>query len=173
MTEKGFDFPRLINDDFFESIKILLRERRFISALKLLLSFIDTMGFLEFEESETKNVFCEWLEAHVNLQAVGVSSLELWEYRNGLLHMSNLNSRKVNKGEVKPLIACVGLQDSDILPNPENEKLFRLEVLVHEVIEGIEHCIQCLSENSEFLPSFLERYDLVVSDHRVVSMRKS
>ena len=47
-TDEGFDFIKLINDDFFDSIKLLWNNRKFISALKLMLSTVDTIGFIEY-----------------------------------------------------------------------------------------------------------------------------
>ena len=34
LTETGFDLPRLINDDYLVAIKMLMNERKYVSALK-------------------------------------------------------------------------------------------------------------------------------------------
>ena len=43
-TEGGFDFPELINDDYFEAIHLLWNNRKYVSCLKLVFSTIDTFG---------------------------------------------------------------------------------------------------------------------------------
>lgn len=51
LTENGFDFPRLFNDDFFDAIRLAYNHRRYVSSLKLLVSFIDTAAYLEFGDT--------------------------------------------------------------------------------------------------------------------------
>lgn len=46
-TPEGFDVPRLINDDFFLAIKLLFNSGLYVSASKLLLSFIDSIAYVE------------------------------------------------------------------------------------------------------------------------------
>ena len=47
-TDEGFDFGKLIDDDFTDAMKLLWKHRKYISALKLLFIMIDTLGFVEF-----------------------------------------------------------------------------------------------------------------------------
>ncbi len=42
--------------------------------------------------------FSKWLAAYADLTPLGVTAKELWEFRNGLLHMINLSSRAVTAG---------------------------------------------------------------------------
>src|SRR5438270_13625772 len=97
MTPAGLDIPRLLNDDFFEAIRLLFNSRKFVSSLKLLLSFLDTIAFLDSGESGGPH-FQRWLDTYVDLSTVGATSQELWEHRNSLLHMTNLDSRRVLGG---------------------------------------------------------------------------
>jgi hypothetical protein len=46
-TKPGFDFHSLINDDFFQPVRILFQQRHFVSAAKLLLIAIDSIAFVE------------------------------------------------------------------------------------------------------------------------------
>jgi hypothetical protein len=41
---EGFDFGRLINDDYFLAIKLLFQNGRYVSAAKLLMSCVDTLA---------------------------------------------------------------------------------------------------------------------------------
>jgi hypothetical protein len=106
-TSQGFDLPSLINDDFIVPIRLLFEKKYYISASKLLLIFIDSIGYVEFGESEV-NPFKKWLTRYTDLSGVDVTPEELWEHRNSLLHMSNLDSRNIIKGKVKRLICYVG-----------------------------------------------------------------
>lgn len=96
-TDEGFDFTGLLNADFFEPIRILFRAEHYVSATKLLVVAIDSVAYVEFGDGE-RNPFVAWLYRYANLGPIGVTPEELWEQRNSLLHMSNLDSRKVKKG---------------------------------------------------------------------------
>ena len=62
MTAEGFNFPQLIEDDFFSAIRTLWHERKYISSIKLLVSAIDTWGFIEYGSSA--NCFVLWLDKY-------------------------------------------------------------------------------------------------------------
>ena len=62
LTDDGFDFARMLNDDFFQAIRLLFNHRYYVSAAKLLMTFIDTAGFVEFGDTG-KNTFVKWLNA--------------------------------------------------------------------------------------------------------------
>ena len=102
-TSRGFDFGQLIDDDFMDAMKILWNHEKYISALKLLFTMIDTLGFIEF--GPLPDCFGRWLDEYCDLDSLGVSSLELWELRNSLLHMSTLASRKVQRGRITRLLS--------------------------------------------------------------------
>ncbi|MBK6433825.1 hypothetical protein [Candidatus Amarolinea dominans] len=48
MTPDGFDLPKLMYDDYFSAIHILFNSGHYVSCMKLLVSFIDTLAFLEY-----------------------------------------------------------------------------------------------------------------------------
>ncbi len=77
-----FHFDQLINDDYFVAIKLLFNARHLASACKLLVSCIDTLAFIEF--GDERNNFASWLDDYVDLAPVGVTSTELWEFRNSI-----------------------------------------------------------------------------------------
>ena len=101
LTPDGFDMPRLLNDDFFLGIKLCWNHGRYVSTAKLLMSFLDTVAYLEY--GDTPRNFQRWLDSYANLAAIGVTSEELWEFRNSLLHMTTLDFRKVTAGHVRRL----------------------------------------------------------------------
>ena len=61
-TDDAIDLPRLINDDFFEPIRLLYQARHYVSATKLLLVFIDTAGYIEYGDGD-RNPFIAWLNS--------------------------------------------------------------------------------------------------------------
>lgn len=47
-TSNGFDMPKLLNDDYFNAIKLLFNSDYYVSCIKLIVSFIDTVSYIEF-----------------------------------------------------------------------------------------------------------------------------
>ena len=166
-TEVGLDFPRLINDDFFEAAKVLWQRGKYISALKLTFSAIDTLGFIEF--GDVDSCFINWLKGFCALEELGVTAVELWELRNSLLHMTNLESRKVQKGTVNGLVPVIIHPDADFPKEIDGLKcldLFRLMTVT--LPNGVGHWLKTYNEHREKFVSFVERYDKVVSESRLI-----
>ena len=107
-NDKGFDFSNLLNDDFFQPVRILFNAKHYVSATKLLVIAIDSVSFIEYGEIKV-NTFIKWLNVYSNIDELGITAEELWEHRNSLLHMSNLRSRKVAQGKVRALVSYVGV----------------------------------------------------------------
>lgn len=99
LIDEGFDFTALINDDFLDAIKLLLKNRKYVSAIKLLMAAIDTFAFLEY--GDTKDNFKTWLAIFCDLSIIKLTPDELWEYRNSIIHMTNAQSRKVIQKHVE------------------------------------------------------------------------
>lgn len=164
-----FDLPRLINDDFLLGSKLLWKNGLYISSTKLLLIAIDSIGFLEYGDT-VKNPFSEWLNRFADLKSLGITSEELWEHRNSLLHMTNLDSRKVAAGTVKRLIAYVGVLPKGSPVESEVAKYFSLHSLIQVFAKACEQWILALNANPKKYKGVLERYDLVVADTRLMRM---
>lgn len=161
IKDDQFDVPRLLHDDFYVAIKLCFNQQKYVSCAKLLVSFIDTLGFIKY--GDTKDSFIMWLNDYVDLTKVGITSSELWEHRNSLLHMTSLKSRKVLSGKSPFLILYVGQLPEGVYP-PEGEKWYDLKLLMSEITQGLQKfIIDFVSNNMEL---FIERYDLILSDHR-------
>ena len=128
MTANGFDFAQVIEDDYFAAMKLLWNEKKYISSMKLLFSAIDTFGFIEYGPSQ--NSFALWLDDYCDLQLINVTSRELWELRNSLLHMTNLDSHKVRKKTVERVLPAIAHPDVEELPMDEDTKRFHASRLV-------------------------------------------
>ncbi len=166
VKDGGFDIPRLINDDFFRAIKLLYNERLYVSAAKLLMSCIDSIAFIE--SGDIPGNFIKWLEKYACLDPLGITPDELWEFRNGILHMTNLNSRAVRNGKTMSLILSVG--DLDRAPALGNASWKRLDFkrLLAAIAEAISRWVGSYNKDRGRFLDFVARYDLIVSDSRQV-----
>lgn len=165
-TKDGFDFTRLINDDFFQPVRILFQNRHFVSASKLLMVAIDSIGYVEFGDKDA--TFIKWLRRYAHLTSIGVTPEELWEHRNGLLHMSNLRSRKVALGEVRPLVAYVGTLPEGVQLDHTKTGYYDLQALIIEFGHACGRWLETYNEDREKIHPFVERYDLIASDARML-----
>ena len=170
MTDAGFDFPRLLNDDFIAPIRLLHNNRYYVAATKLLMSYIDTLGFLEYGDS-VRNPFTEWLNNYADLTDLGVAADELWEHRNSLLHMSNLDSRKVVGGKIKRIVAYVGELPDGFVSDAESDKYFSLIKLLEVIANACGQWLSSLNENREKFKPVISRYDQIVTDNRLQIFR--
>lgn len=164
-TTSGFDFGQLIDDDFMDAITVLWEKQKYVSALKLLFVMIDTLGFVEF--GPVNDCFVRWLDRFCDLGPLGVSTEELWELRNSLLHMTNLDSHKVHSGKVKRLLPVTTAQQNDIPIEMDDFKNLHMTRLFGSVIPaGIVKWVNALNEDQDKFLDFMQKYDTVISDSR-------
>ncbi|WP_144410278.1 hypothetical protein [Chromobacterium vaccinii] len=162
-----FDMTALINDDYFEAMRLLFNSRHFISCFKLLVSFLDTVAYVEFGDRppRTTPVFIDWIRAFSTAGIAGATPEELWELRNSLLHMSNLESRKVAERKIVRLLPYVASKDRAPSTDPMT-KYINFKNVIEDVGEAVAKWIATYNEHPEKLNTFILRYDLVVSDDR-------
>jgi len=171
LTEQGFDIPRLLNDDYFRAVKLLFNERLFVSAAKLMMSFVDTVAYLH--EGDLPGNFQRWLESYVDMPALRVSPEELWEFRNSLLHMTNVHSRKVVAGRVSRILFFVGTMPLGLVPQDADAKYFNLHQLIHALADGLEKWIGEFNGQPARMREFHSRYETVLSDVRYEVLSRS
>lgn len=164
ITEEGFALVDLIDKDFFGAIRLTYNEGQFVSCLKLLLSAVDSIAFLEFGDIPKMNIFKEWLITFCDLSRLNITEDELWEYRNSLLHMTNAYSRKVAKELVKQLKFYVSREDKPAMLGDVQSNYFNITSLIQVISDGIDKWAD--SFNKEKLLLFFDRYDLIISDSR-------
>jgi len=166
ISEEGFDLPRLIDDDYFKAIKLLFNNRHYVSCTKLMMIFIDTMAFIEYGDVKNKNIFSDWLNTYAPLDEINITESELWEFRNGVIHMSNLHSRKVREGSVAQLVPGVNVPSSSITM-PDGRKRLDLMGLVNVLGKAINNWADTYNKDFLKFEKFVERYDTIVSDARL------
>ena len=160
-----FHFIELINDDYFKAIRTLFNAELYVSCSKLLMSCVDTLAFVEY--GDVSGNFLRWVDAYVDLARHGITAEELWEFRNSILHMTNLASRKVRADKVSPITPYVGGPGSmpPILPN--QPKPFNLFELIVTIGNGIEKWGEAYNTDRDKMLKFIERYDTTISDGRM------
>lgn len=168
-NENGFDFTGLINDDFFKPVKLLFKEKHYISASKLLFVAIDSISYIEYGDLK-ENTFIKWLNEYSDIESLKITSEELWEHRNSLLHMSSLASRKVSSGKVRSLVAYIGELHPEVTLDETNTGYYSLYSLFMVVAKACEKWCLTYSDKREKIHSFVDRYDLIASDARLFSI---
>ncbi len=170
-TDEAFDFTGLINADFFQPVRILFQSQHYVSAVKLLVIAIDSIAFVEFGEIQGENAFVKWLNTYADLSSLSITADELWEHRNSLLHMSNLDSRRVLSGKARRLIAYVGEIHPDVELDEIRTGYYNLQKLIITIGQACGKWCDTYSEDKEKIYAFVERYDLIASDARMLRIQ--
>lgn len=169
MRGDEFLFAELINDDFLLAYKLLYNNKHYASALKLFLSCIDSIAHVEYgyeKKRSERAVFSRWLDAYVDLAPIGVTADELWELRNGLLHMSNLDSQKVVKKNARRISLSIGNVPKEA-QGVGDTHYFNLHPFYIAVSEGVGKWLQTYANNYDKFLIFIERWDRTISDSRM------
>lgn len=165
IKENGFHFDQLINDDFFEAIRLLFNHKHYVSSMKLLMVCIDTLSFLEF--GDVPNNFQNWLKTFANLDNLNITQDELWEFRNSMLHTTGFDSRKVLSKKVKRLMFYVSKPTRSYVKETDEGKYFSFKALIDIIGEGSSKWADSYNLNKEKFKVLIERYDRIISDKRM------
>ncbi len=169
ITEEGFELEELINKDFFDAIKLLFNNRHFVSSLKLLMSAIDTIAFLEY--GDISNNFKEWLKKYCDFSMLSITEEELWEFRNSILHMTNACSRKVKNKKVSPLKFYISPNDKSMFISDNYSKYFNLTSFISIISNGVTKWAESFNLEKDKFEVFCDRYDYIISDNRYSKIR--
>jgi hypothetical protein len=170
LTAAGLDVDALLGDDFIEAIKLLYEHKHYVSAMKLLVSFIDSAAYLDLGDRQGN--FAAWLSKYANLTPVGITPGELWEFRNSLLDMTNPQSRKVLAGQVPPLSFQFDRASQQVrVDGGTGTKMFSFEALYNAVIEAIGPWTKAYSGNLAKQLEFIKRYDTILSEGLIGKLR--
>lgn len=160
----GINFSQLIHDDYFLAIKLTFNAGLYVSAMKLLVCCIDSLAYIEY--GDDRGAFVKWMEAYCDLAPLGITAAELWELRNGLLHMTNISSSKVRKNQVRRISFRVG--DAPEIPRDVGGVYyFDFLALVQAFAQAQARWIEGYNNDRGKFAKFVERYDETISDSRV------
>ncbi|ATA53271.1 hypothetical protein CKY39_08650 [Variovorax boronicumulans] len=167
-TKDGFDFTGLLNADFFQPVRILFQHQHYVSAAKLLLVAIDSIAYVEHSETTRENIFVRWLNTYADLAPLGITAEELWEHRNSLLHMSNLDSRKVVSGRTRRLVFFLGELPSSVKLDQSTTGYYNLQKLILAIGEACGRWCETYDTDRSKIEAFVKQYDLIASDARMM-----
>lgn len=160
--EQGIDLPRLVHDDYFHAIKMTFNAKHYVSSMKLLLSCIDSISYIEYGDTR-RTSFVDWLNTYADLTSLGITAEELWEMRNGMLHMTNLHSRRVRTNQVRRISFRVGgtenIQVDDVY-------YFQFYGLIQAYGKALGQWFESYNNDRSKFVKFIERYDETISDSR-------
>lgn len=165
--EKGINISQLIHDDYFLAIKLTFNAGLYVSAMKLLVSCIDSLAYIEYGDDRNSTPFIKWLDAYADLTPLGITSIELWELRNGILHMTNIHSKKVRDNRVRRTTFRVG--DPPDYPRKEADGVYDFDFycLIQAFAKAQERWLETYNLDREKFAKFVERYDETISDSRL------
>lgn len=167
VTPLGLNVHDLLHDDFTKAIKLLYERKHYVSAMKLIVSFIDTVAYLDL--GDVAGNYVTWLSRYAALAPVGVTPSELWELRNSILHMTNPLSRKVLSGKVLPLAFYIAPTSKSVRTDRDSgTKMFSFEALYEAIIEAVDTWTKSYSGDLSKQLEFIQRYDTVLSEGQVV-----
>jgi hypothetical protein len=158
-----FDLCAMVNDDFILAIRKTWNETHYTSCLKLLVSFIDTMAFVDAGDS-TSATFKSWVDRYVDLLPVGITSTELWEHRNALLHMTTYDSRKVSTGAVRRLIPYIGHGPKLPRVSEPDCEFYPMRDLLMAVMKGTGDYLAKMDQDDDMKRRFCDNYPKTASD---------
>lgn len=133
--------------------------------MKLLLSCLDSISYIEYGDKGTP--FVRWLDDFADLSRLRVTSVELWELRNGLLHMTNLHSRRVRNQSIRRISFRVGGQPGE----SDGIFYFVFSDLIDAYGKAIGRWLESYNADRAKFAKFVERYDQTISDSRLAVKR--
>ncbi|WP_367380613.1 hypothetical protein [Stenotrophomonas cyclobalanopsidis] len=168
--DDGIEFSQLIHDDYFVAIKLLYNSGLYVSAMKLMLCCIDSLAYIEYGDVRGSPPFVRWLDDYADLSKLGVTAEELWELRNGLLHMSNINSSAVRNNRRRRISFRVG---GAVATLPETGGVFYFDFrgLIDVFAHAQARWLSTYGNHREKFEKFVERYDETVSDGRLAVIK--
>ncbi|RWE16967.1 MAG: hypothetical protein EOS76_19650 [Mesorhizobium sp.] len=158
----ALNLSRLIHDDYFLGVKLTFNAKLYVSSLKLLLSCIDSISYIDFGDQKTPT-FIGWLRKYADLTKVGVTPEELWELRNGVLHMTNLDSRQVTRKKVRRISIRIGGEGGTAA---DGIYYFNFYSLIQVFAAALQTWLASYNTDREKFAAFVERYDKTISDSR-------
>jgi hypothetical protein len=166
-TNRGIDLSGLIHDDYFLAIELTYNAKLYVSAMKLLVCCIDSLAYIEY--GNEPGVFVKWLTAYADLERLGITAEELWELRNGILHMTNINARKVSQRRVRRISFRVG-GPADF-PRVDQDGIYYFDFygLIQVFAEAQARWLATYNADRGKFAKFVERYDETISDSRVAT----
>jgi len=150
------DFGQLLKDDHFSAIHLLFKNKHYLSAMKLLLSFIDTIAWIDIGEHHN---FIKWIDNYSELDKIEITSEELWEFRNSLLHMTNLDSKKVMQGKVRRISFAIDSDGTYPTTTIGDTTFFSFVKFLYIIEDALKKWVDTYNDDRTKIYTFVQRYD--------------
>jgi len=121
----------------------------YVSSMKLLLSCIDSISYIEY--GNDRGAFVKWLKNYAKLESLAISAEELWELRNGILHMTNLNSEKVQKNKIRRISFKVSDHKKENDNKAGDIHYFNFHKLIHAFADSLESWLKTYNNDRKNL----------------------
>ncbi|WP_062749570.1 hypothetical protein [Erwinia persicina] len=154
-----FDMAKLLNDDHFTPIHYLFNNKHYLSCVKLLFSFIDTIAWVDIGEHHN---FTKWIALYADISPLEVTGEELWELRNSLIHMSNLDSQKVKQGKVRRISFAIHNRNAFKTSTIGDTTYFNLIDFLYIIEDAMRKWVDTYNQDELKIITFVERYDKIV-----------
>jgi hypothetical protein len=161
--------------DHVKAIQLCLSSRLQLPALVLIYCGIDVMGNLsrpEHQMEKTRTDFIRYAERYMSCaQRLGVSGLDLYAARCGVLHKYTMDSRLTAEGKARRIIYAWG----DKSPEEANKVLrtlgrrevaVKIEELGESFVTGIEAFMAALKEDAHFTAIVQQRSRKLFKDQQ-------
>ncbi|WP_213732747.1 hypothetical protein [Citrobacter europaeus] len=159
LVGNNFLIKELLVDDHVRPIHLLFNNKHYLSSIKLLMSFIDTVGYLEF--GDVNKAFPMWLDNYCELYHLEITSNELYELRHSLLHMTSLNSRRVVQGKERRISYSIAPAGTPTRIH-SNIVFFNYVDFIPLFEKGLDKWLETYDSNK--ITIFIERYDQIVRE---------
>lgn len=143
-------------DQHILGIRLCLEQHLRMPALTLIYTGIDVMGYLNPRgEKSVRHDFCYWAEHHMDCQnRLGVSGVDLYAARCGVVHTYTAESRLSHSGEARRIYYAWGDKEAgppnDVLATLGlPEKIIKIEELFAAFCEGVTAFRAVLDQNHE------------------------
>lgn len=158
-SDNTFKISQLLMDDHFTPIHYLFNNKHYLSCIKLLFSFIDTIAWIDIGEHHN---FKKWVNNYADISALEISVDELWELRNSLIHMSNLDSQKVKQGSIRRISFSIQAKNSFKTTTIGDTTYFNLVDFLFAVQEAMNNWLKTYEDDQLKIITFVERYDRII-----------
>jgi hypothetical protein len=115
-------------------------------------------------------IFKLWLENYVSLPDLHVTSEELWELRNSLIHMTNYDSRRNINGSIDRVMIYSGIDTSEYSNSNDKQKLLNFNSMYEKTYDGVIKWLSEIMKSQEEKERFIQNYIFIASDFRLEGM---
>jgi hypothetical protein len=147
-----------------DAIKQLVIANRYLQALVVLYSAIDTLAWVSLESGDvTRSAFYQWVDTYISPEKlIGCTSQDLYAARCAVVHSSSTESKLSRDGKARELWYVTSASSAERLQNyaqsvGSNAYVIPFTLLVAAFTEGAMNFSEALAQNPELNSRCVER----------------